>query len=263
MEKQTIKLKESQLRQMIKESLKELDWKTYANAAKKQADIDGEYQLSHDKPNRSYKFNLAAANAFNKKYGNKGNYSDDFTSLHATEPSNWETTELPKLHLNATDCNNEHGFLCRDFNEKDKPYFVNKNSNGELKKVKKIPSKTLERHPELKQKFKDAEKEMEHYYNGDYDYTTDKGWHLKESRLNKIIKESIKKALKEGVIKSREFLDKNENVCYGEDEMSFFAANYLRNEFRRFPNIAQAKACAQEMLQREKQLRAEEMSGLR
>ena len=35
MEKQTIKLKESQLRQMIKESLKELDWKTYKNAANK------------------------------------------------------------------------------------------------------------------------------------------------------------------------------------------------------------------------------------
>ena len=72
-----------------------------------------------------------------------------------------------------------------------------------------------------------------------------------------------KKALKESVIKSREFLDKDENVCYGEDEMSFFAANYLRNEFRRFPDIVKAKACAQEMLQREKQQRAEEMSGLR
>lgn len=200
MKKQTIKLNESQLRKMIKEALNELDWKTYANAARKQADIDGEYQLSHDKPNRSYKFNLAAANAFNKKYGNKGNYTDDFTRLHASEPTNWGTTELPKLHLNASDlCDDEHGFLGRDFNEKDKPYFVNKNSNGELKNVKKIPSKTLERHPELKQKFNDAEKEMEHYYNGDYDYTADKGWHLKESRLNKIIKESIKKVLNENI----------------------------------------------------------------
>lgn len=86
---------------------------------------------------------------------------------------------------------------------------------------------------------------------------------LNESQLRNIIKESIKKVLKESVIKSMEFLDKNENVCYGEDEMSFFAANYLRNEFRRFPDIAQAKACAQEMLQREKRQRAEEMSGLR
>ena len=86
---------------------------------------------------------------------------------------------------------------------------------------------------------------------------------LKESQLRQMIQESIKKILKESVIKSREFLDSGENVCYGEDEMSFFAANYLRKEFRRFPNIAQAKACAQEMLQREKQRRAEEMSGLR
>jgi len=86
---------------------------------------------------------------------------------------------------------------------------------------------------------------------------------ITESKLRKIIKESIKKTLKESVIKSREFLDASKNVCYGEDEMSFFAANYLRKEFRRFPNIAQAKACAQEMLQREKQRRAEEMSGIR
>ena len=35
MEKQTIKLKESQLRQIIKESLKELDWKTYKKEAHK------------------------------------------------------------------------------------------------------------------------------------------------------------------------------------------------------------------------------------
>ena len=111
--------------------------------------------------------------------------------------------------------------------------------------------------------FNAATQELDNYNNGNYDYTKDKGWHLKESRLNKIIKESIKKALKESVIKSREFLDKDENVCYGEDEMSFFAANYLRNEFRRFPDIVKAKACAQEMLQREKQQRAEEMSGLR
>lgn len=86
---------------------------------------------------------------------------------------------------------------------------------------------------------------------------------INESKLINMIKESIKKTLKESVIKSREFLDKNENICYGEDEMSFFAANYLRNEFRRFHDITQAKACAQEMLQREKRQRAEEMSGLR
>lgn len=198
MKKQTIKLNESLLRNIIKEALNELDWKTYANAAKKQADADGEYKLSHDKSNRAYKFNLAASNEFNKKYGHKGNYTDDFTRLHANEPTNWGTTELPKLHLNASDlCDDEHGFLGRDFDEKDKPYWVNKNQHGELKQVKKIPPKTFERHPELMQKFKDAEQEMENYYNGDYDYTPDKGWHLKESQLRNIIKESIKKVLKE------------------------------------------------------------------
>jgi len=199
MEKQTIKLKESQLRQMIKEALNELDWKTYANAAKKQADVDGEYKLSHDKPNRAYKFNLAASNEFNKKHGHNGNYTDDFRRLGAAEPTNWGTTELPKLHLVANDlCDIENGFLCRDFNDSDKSYYVNKGNNGRVKQTKKIPSKTLGNHPELMQKFKDAEKEMEHYYNGDYDYTQDKGWHLKESQLRNFIKENIKKVLKEG-----------------------------------------------------------------
>lgn len=201
MKKQTIKLNESQLRNMIKKTLNELDWKTYANAAKKQADADGEYKLSHDKPNRAYKFNLAASNEFNKKYSHNGNYTDDFTRLHANEPTNWGTTELPKLHLNACDsCDDEHGFLGRNFDEKDKPYLVNNNQCGKLKQVKKIPPKTFERHPELMQKFKDAEEEMEHYYNGDYDYTPEKGWHLKESRLNNIIKGSINRVFGEAPI---------------------------------------------------------------
>lgn len=218
-----MKITEKQLRNIIKEAINELDWKTYANAAKKQADIDGEYQLSHEKPNRSYKFNLAAANAFNKKYGKKNNYTDDFTSLHATEPTNWRTTELPKLDLNACDDNDdEHGFLCRDFNEKDKPYLVNKNRNGRLKRVKNIPSKALERHPELKQKFKDAEKEMEHYYNGDYDYTPEKGWHLNESVLRKIIKESINNVLNDFDVSAYDELDAELSRLFGEVKVSRF-----------------------------------------
>ena len=52
-----------------------------------------------------------------------------------------------------------------------------------------------------------ARREIRRYRNGDYTYDKEKGWHLKESVLRKIVAESVKKVLKEG-----EF-DNNYKTC--------------------------------------------------
>ena len=70
MKKNRIRLTESQLHNLIKESarqiLSELDWKTYANAAKKRYS-QGDFDKFHD-------LRRASEDAFNKKYG----YNDEW-----------------------------------------------------------------------------------------------------------------------------------------------------------------------------------------
>ena len=74
---------------------------------------------------------------------------------------------------------------------------------------------------------------------------------INENMLRQIIRESLKQIVKENVIKSRQSMGEGSNVYYGEDEMSFFAADYKANVFRRLPTLAKAKACAQELYQAE------------
>lgn len=243
MEKQTIKLKESQLRQMIKESLKELDWKTYKNAANK--------RLAQGKYANANELSDMAKNRFDDEFNDNYRYDTLGAKLAGKHSKTFDSTFIPTEEPRL-----------QGRNEKGEELFRNNGRYYNSRRGLTTPEKFF-KDKQMSDTFNAATQELDDYNGGNYDYAQDKGWHLKESRLNKIIKESIKKALKESVIKSREFLDKDENVCYGEDEMSFFAANYLRNEFRRFHDIAKAKACAQEMLQREKRQRAEEMSGLR
>ena len=61
MAKLTIRLTESELKNMIKKSLNELDWKTYMNAAKKAYDRDDDQQRSED-------FLDAAEQSYKDKY---------------------------------------------------------------------------------------------------------------------------------------------------------------------------------------------------
>ena len=193
-----MKIKESQLRKIIQESLKELDWKTYANAAKKAHEWRNEHPFLYDR-NRGLDFDNAAQKSFNQQHdiennpmhgGEKGNIN--FTSFHGE----------PELSGSR-----EH-----DFGDGGGPFNLKHNVYHMSKKYGKDGGYGRTRmwdHPhettpeeffdndEMAKKFRDAEQDVDDYKNGNYEYTTDKGWHLKESRLNKIIKESIKKVLKE------------------------------------------------------------------
>ena len=78
-----IRLTESDLHNMIKEAINELDWRTYASAAKK------------DNRGRSNKFSMAAQKAFKNKYNNgldtdkygiSTNYNTDKVYYNAPTP---------------------------------------------------------------------------------------------------------------------------------------------------------------------------------
>jgi len=71
--KQRIRLTESDLRNIVREAINELDWKTYANAANKS--LKGNYKMREKgksdsyKNNRAKRFADAAVNAFNQEFG--------------------------------------------------------------------------------------------------------------------------------------------------------------------------------------------------
>lgn len=195
MGKQIIKMTESDLHQIIKESvnriLTELDWKTYANAARKAderaMDIARKpenahlavYQYNDDnKKNyeknagRSHAFTDAAKKSFDDKYG----YKDDTTEVSS------DRDVIPMLNGVAGYENGGkwHGKwdgiegdyvggyepnIGARFWGKGKPdtYY-----NGGLKNPKAMDA------------YNKAKEEMGNYYKGNYDYQKGKGWQLKK-----------------------------------------------------------------------------------
>ena len=180
MKKQTIKLNESQLRQMVREALNELDWKTYANAARKRAERDKRGGGRNEKVRQLDK---AASDALNKKF-NMQNHRAQISTEYDDYHGYGQTGRYPSLG----DVADYTDTFYSDF---------------------KNPDNSFERigYPG------ERSKEMSDYFKGNYDYTPDKGWHLKESKLNKIIKESIKKVLNE-----RSLDDTEHTNLYGYDD---------------------------------------------
>ncbi len=80
--KKTIRLTESKLRRLIESTINELDWKTYMNAAKKNADEYSDYDFDDDegrrKNLRTDSFVDAARKAYRDKYGS--NTETDYDS---------------------------------------------------------------------------------------------------------------------------------------------------------------------------------------
>lgn len=196
--KHTLKLNEKQLRQIIKETINELDWKTYANAAKKAHAWRSEHPFQYDR-NRGLEFDSAAQDAFDKQHGieylpdyggERGNIN--FTSVHG-EPS-----------LSGSR-NHDFGDNGGPFDLKHNVYHMGKKygKDGGYGRARmwdfshETTPEEFYGSDEMGKKFRDAEQDVENYNNGKYDYTPEKGWHLKESKLNKVVKESIKKVLNE------------------------------------------------------------------
>ena len=189
MKKNIIRITESDLHRIIKESvnniISELDWKTYANAAKR-ASIKGDTRTS--------KFRDAAINKFNKEYGYENLKSYDGVENLKAVPANdsdWEVwrkrnntpplgTETPHISLNFEYDDDDH-FL---FNKKGKaitdidnypenPIKTNYVNGGrESFPTEVFPSTTYE----SSKRNKRAYDEFDNYRKGNYIYQKGKEW---------------------------------------------------------------------------------------
>lgn len=161
-----IRLTESQLHRVIKESvnriLTELDWKTYANAARKRAAQNPNYG---GRPNFMDPLTMAARAAYNRDYGY--NNSD---------------SEYERYYDGAIDPVSNH---YSSFGiENNKQYRTKKPEWEMSRNLKDAYSENdgLSPYPHdwgLEDAYRKGTKEMEDYKNGNYYYQKGKGWQLR------------------------------------------------------------------------------------
>ena len=160
MSKKLVRLTESDLHRIIKESvnniLTELDWKTYQSAAEKTYD--------NDDYDRAEKFADAATNSFNKDFGYEE--FDDNLNYYG---------EKAKQDVNGRIYTNGNGQVVMGsytpkFSSMHSVKSVNKDYTDFNPKSKMKPSlNTIN-------KYNSANNEMDNFYNGNYEYQKGKGW---------------------------------------------------------------------------------------
>lgn len=185
--KQLIRLTEGDLHNIIKESvnniLTELDWKTYANAAKKR------YQQYKENPkdttswDSAYKLNRTANERFDDDYvgdmkydtlGDKirGKKSPKFYSHFDSRSEN-----MPQQAIKGTNRSGDE-----IFNTKRGSYFGSKPVGGGY-----VNPNNFFKDKEVGEKFKSASDELWDYHDGNYEYQKGEGWKKKmtnESRYS-------------------------------------------------------------------------------
>lgn len=183
--KNTIRLTESELKNIITESVKnvisELDYKTYANAAIKA-------RRKHDF-DRGDRFLSGAVDAFNRDYGY--NDGDDYYGM-----SNWgdedesifpifsdSEPDLPQdddIFSNPSRYHPGLAFVTHDNNDQDtSSHYIYKTDGGKYIKNNRdsVPKSYSKK---LKQAVVRGNKDLTNYAKGKYEYTKGKGWHLKD-----------------------------------------------------------------------------------
>lgn len=193
------RLTESELTQMIKESaskiLSELDWRTYASAAKKN-DIWRKENPNHraNQWNRSYDFRNAARDAFDKAHGLDHQFD---------EPNSKYGGDKGSINLNAMDDFSVTGTRDHDFGDGDahglrhNVYHMGKKYGkdggyGRTRMWDYAHETTPERFygtKEMGQKFRDAEKDAEDFNSGKSHYVKGRGWENESKQPMKAIEE--------------------------------------------------------------------------
>jgi hypothetical protein len=171
-----IRLTESDLHNMIKEAINELDWRTYASAAKK-ANDKGE--------DRSMNFADAATDSFNKEFGYKEKVGNDLDNnddiyhevdgkIYRNGTANSSIGEYEPLHYSKL-CD-KTDFGCDGSR---KGVILNKNHQKPFS-------------DEIKTKYKNARNAMHDFYKSDNPHLNEnKVIKLTESDLHNMIKNTI------------------------------------------------------------------------
>lgn len=202
--KNKVRLTESQLHNIIKESVKqvlsELDWKTYANAEKKALekfnDAHSPYNYKDiDRYAKLYKkFRKARQNAFNKEYAyDEGNHGGSYKMKVDDEPMDtYPYMAYKDVHTQAR--TNDSGYegpghrLDYGFsndNDYAQPIF-NLNYRGD---------EYYDKMGKAGEYAKKGNKEIEDYRQGKYEYQKGKGWQKKDG-LDESIRRAIRKVLR-------------------------------------------------------------------
>lgn len=211
----TINMNRTQLKEMIDKSvskvLTELDWKTYANAAKK-AHNRGEHE-------RTRKFRDAAINSFNDEHGYedgkhslklKSLYDDDFEEWRPRDKDGNIISRLGGSKIEKLTPNTPHMSLHYQFKDDDSDYESMAKSSSDFESDNGLTvagNNDYHEHPgfgmvsspmgddfplgkieeyepgKWRAKNKKPFKEFDDYRRGNYVYDDEQGWHLRESSL--------------------------------------------------------------------------------
>ena len=194
MEKRIIRMTESDLHQLVKESvnkiLTELDWKTYASAAEKQHDknykkIRGKYDT--DRENR---FKKAAADTFNRDYGVNTDPTDNLSpnqnSYHMLDKGWTRFNHYPQATFTTRTVGdvNDKGGYDDEYNTymKEKGLGVTHDIDaghggmGKYHTSAYNPNFSNSINGDLKTAHERGNKEIDDYVNGKYNYQKGKGW---------------------------------------------------------------------------------------
>ena len=179
------------IKESVKQTINELDWKTYANAARKRLQQYRDDPTQKDKWERYYDLSQAANKKFDDDYvglmkydtfGDKlrGKHSPKFDARMDLSKSN----RMPYGAINGYNKGGNNLFST----EKGSYYGPNGyTSPGSFFRDKEVADK-----------FKRANDELWDYDNGNYEYASGEGWRLKEAkRIRNIVKETLNRVLKE------------------------------------------------------------------
>ena len=200
MDKNIIRINESTIHKIIKEKankiLSELDWRTYASAAKK----NDEWRQNNPKHranqwNRSFDFRNAAKNAFDKSHGLEGQYDG--------KPYGGEKGTINYNIFSGDD--DVTGSRDHDFRDEN-PHGLNHNvyhmgkrygkdgGYGRTRMWDYAHETTPEEFygdKEMGRKFRDAEKDVEDFNSGKTHYVKGKGWSNESKHPRRIMREAF------------------------------------------------------------------------
>ena len=191
-----IKIKESQLKKIVAESVKkvlsEIDWKTYANAMKKASEKSNKY--GDDNYKKANRFRDAAIKSFNDEYGFDYDYNDNLgTERHGNirmdDADSFDKDTQKWSHgLRLGKITSEPGgrFANYTWRSLDKKW----DDKGEAY----AGTEGDDEMDDVKNRWDAAKDELDNYRDDKYTYDNEKGWHLKES-IDKAVKSVLKEYL--------------------------------------------------------------------